>query len=453
MGTQASILVVDDDIVAAELLAEVLTKEGYDAQTATCGLDAVRMGEEKQFDVVITDLNMPDISGLDVLKAFKKSSPQTFTIVITAFGSFETAIKAIQNGAYDYISKPFKMDDIKQKVSAAIEQQRLLRKQMAPQEKSMTSLSFIIGNSPKMLEIYKLVAKVAGSDVTVLIQGESGTGKELVARAIHDNSPRAEKHYVAINCAALPETLLESELFGHAKGAFTGAMTDKKGLLEEADGGTCFLDEIGDMSLPLQTKLLRVLQDHEIRRVGGNQSVRVDIRVLSATNRDLAAMVKSGQFREDLYYRLNVVTIKLPALREHPEDISPLADHFLRKSNLKTNKNVRGISKEAMGLLMRYDWPGNIRQLENAIERAVALTTNAVLLPSDIPEELQQMEEAPKELLSGNFHTLEEIKKQYIQQVLKRTGGNQNLAAEILGINRKTLYRMLKEWEKEDKGS
>ncbi|WP_347275746.1 sigma-54 dependent transcriptional regulator [Candidatus Kuenenia sp.] len=442
------ILVVDDDPVAAELLTEVLEKEGYHTQMTCRGIDAVRMGETTPFDVVITDLKMPEMGGLDILKTFKRLHPQAITIVITAFGSFDTAVEAIRNGAYDYISKPFKIEEIKLKVQRCLEQRYLsAQKGNTAQEDFMEKISFgtIIGSSPKMLEIYKMIAKVAGSDVTVLIQGESGTGKELIARAIHDNSMRASKPYIAVNCAALPENLLESELFGYMKGAFTGALFDKKGLFEEADGGTCFLDEIGDMQLPLQAKLLRVLQEHEIRRLGGSHTLSVDLRIIAATNKDLGTMVKSGQFRDDLLYRFQVVTIALPPLRERPEDIPLLANYFLRKAAGKMKKDIYGISKEVMNVLIKYKWPGNIRQLKNVIEGSVVLTTHKILLLSDIPAELyQNNKDISIDASSNRFQTLEELKQYYVKQILEYTNGNQNMAADILGINRKSLYRMLK---------
>ncbi len=454
MADVPQILVVDDDAVAADLLREVLTKEGYRVQTTTQGSEAIRMGTLTPFDMVITDLKMPDVGGLEVVRAFRQKSPQTIMFVITAFGSFETAIKAIQNGAYDYISKPFKMDDIKVTVRRALEQQRLIRENLfLPREMAGDlPLEAVIGNSPKMLEIYKLVARVAGTDTTVLIQGESGTGKELIARAIHDHSRRAEQPYVAVNCAALPEGLLETELFGHTKGAFTGAWASKKGLFQEANGGTCFLDEVGDITPSLQTKLLRVLQTHEVRPVGGTEQIPVDVRILAATNKDLAALVKAGRFREDAFYRLHVVTINLPPLREHPEDILLLATHFLKRSCQRANKSISGISKEAMEVLTRYHWPGNIRQLENVIERAVTLTTNTVLVPSDVAEDLDQRAGSDSESASKTFFTLEEMKRQYVEQILDQTGGNQSKAAELLGINRRTLYRLGKRWERKKEG-
>lgn len=437
-----SILVVDDDIVAAELLSEVLTKEGYSVTVSTSGTEAVRAGEATFFDIVITDLKMPEFSGIDVLDAFKRMSPQTIVFVITAFGSFETAINAIQNGAYDYMVKPFKIDEIKTKVKRCIEQHRVIgSEQLAHHPPEDLTFKAIIGSSPKMLEVYKTVAMVASSDAPVLIMGESGTGKELIARALHEKSPRSGMPYVVVNCATFPENLLESELFGHIKGAFTNALMDKRGLFEEADGGTCFLDEIGDMPISLQVKLLRVLQTSEIRRIGGTTSTFVNVRFVAATNKHLPSMVKSKEFREDLFYRLHVITINLPPLRDHLDDIPLLAEHFFRKAVAKSKKDVRCISQEAMDVLASYNWPGNIRQLENTIERAIALTSNKALLVSDIPSEVLNKADAPN---GPEFPTLAEVKLEYIDEVLRHTNGNQKQAAEILGIDRKTLYRLLK---------
>ncbi|MBI3597764.1 MAG: sigma-54-dependent Fis family transcriptional regulator [Nitrospirae bacterium] len=455
MVASPRILVVDDDAVAADLLREVLTKEGYRVQTATQGSEAIQMATRIPFDMVITDLKMPDVGGLEVVRAFRQKSPQTIMIVITAFGSFETAIEAIQNGAYDYISKPFKIEDIKVTVQRALNQQRLIRENLFLPTDTAEDLPLetVIGNSPKMLEIYKLVARVARTDTTVLIQGESGTGKELIARAIHSHSHRAEKPYVAVNCAALPEGLLETELFGHTKGAFTGAWTNKKGLFLEAEGGTCFLDEIGDITPSLQAKLLRVLQEHEVRPVGGTETIRIDVRILAATNKDLETLVKAGRFREDAFYRLHVVTINLPPLRDHPEDIPLLANHFIKTACQHAKKSVSRISKEAMEILTHYHWPGNIRQLENVIERAVTLTTNNVLMPSDISEDLYSKEAVHPPSSSEALLTLEEMKRRYVEQILNQTGGNQSKAAEVLGINRKTLYRLSKHREQKSGGS
>lgn len=440
----ASILVVDDDMVAAELLSEVLLKEGYRVRITTEGRDAISLGESERFDIVITDLKMPDMNGLDVLNAFKRVSPHSVVIVITAFGSFDTAIDAIKNGAYDYMVKPFRIDEIKSKVKRCIEQQKVLLRSSNEEVPPPPPFKTIIGSSPMMLEIYKTVARASSSDAPVLIQGESGTGKELIARAIQENGPRAKMPYIVVNCATFPENLLESELFGHIKGAFTNALQDKRGLFEEADGGTCFLDEIGDMPISLQVKLLRVLQTSEIRRIGDTVSRNINVRFIAATNKDLRELVAAKEFREDLYYRLHVVTINLPPLRAHLEDVPLLVEHFFRKAVTKTKKDVRCISKEAMEILTSYHWPGNIRQLENTIERAIALTSNRALMVNDIPLELMHGNDRVKEKEIKGLPTLMEVKLDYIEKVLKETGGNQVKAAEILGIDRKTLYRLLK---------
>ncbi len=445
MPAQANVLVVDDDPVACDLLKEVLLKEGYVVDVAGGGREAIHKGKDILFDVVMADVRMPDVDGLEVLRTFKASSPDTIVIVMTAFGSVETAIEAIKEGAYDYVSKPFKIDEITIAIKRALERRRLIQENLRfrREMKEKHRVDRMVGTSAPMLEVYKAVARVAPSRSTVLIRGESGTGKELIARAIHYNSPRGDRPFVAIDCGALVETLLESELFGHVKGAFTGAISSKWGLFEQANGGTCFLDEIGDISLNTQAKLLRVLEEHEIKRVGGTDSVKVDVRVIAATNKDLEAMARAAKFREDLYYRLNVVTIALPPLRDRREDIPLLAVHFLRKYANENNKAISHVSAEAMTLLEEYSWPGNVRELENVIERAVTLTSNPVLLPEDLPPKL-------KEGLGGNEKgdrltrplTLREVERRHIQRVLREARGNKKLAAELLGINRRTLYRI-----------
>jgi len=444
----AKVLVVDDDSVACDLLSEVLSKEGYEVDVARGGQEAVKKGKEDVFDIVLADVRMPDLDGLGVLRAFKTSSPETIVIVMTAFGSIETAIEAIKEGAYDFVSKPFKLDEIKIVIKRALERRRLLQENLRFRSELKEKYSFehIVGSSSQMLEVYKAVARVAPSRSTVLIRGESGTGKELIAKAIHYNSPRSERPFVAIDCGALAEILLESELFGHVKGAFTGAISAKDGLFEQAHGGTCFLDEIGDVSLNTQGKLLRVLEEHEIRPVGGTESRKVDVRVIAATNKDLEAFVRAGKFREDLYYRLNVVSLVLPPLRERQEDIPLLATYFLRRYAEENNKKISHISQEAMVFLEAYDWPGNVRELENVIERAMALTPNPVLLPEDLPPKLQERFEGVEGELAGNLLSLREFERRHIQRVLRETKGNKKLAAELLGINRRTLYRMAKRY-------
>lgn len=443
--TPIHILVVDDDAVTCNLLEEVLTKEGYRVDKALSGQEAIQKGESQLFDVVLSDIRMTEVDGMAVLKAIKQRSPDTIVIMMTAFGSIETAIQAIKEGAFDYVSKPFKLDEIKLTIQRALEQRRLLKENILYRQELITKykLENIVGRSPQMLKIYKTIARVADSKSTVLITGESGTGKELIARAIHYNSSRAGKPFIAIDCSSLAENLLESELFGHVRGAFTGAIANKRGLFEEANSGTCFLDEIGDISLTMQAKLLRVLQEHEIKRVGGTETIKIDVRIIAATNKNLEELVAGKKFREDLFYRLNVVTIHLPPLRERAEDIPLLAEHFLSKFAMENNKPIPHISKDALDLLVRYNWPGNVRELENVIERAVTLSQRPLILPEDFPRRLRL--EKPSPLPSGILPSkipLSELEKLYIKKVLEETGGNKKKAAEILGIDRRTLYRM-----------
>jgi two-component system response regulator AtoC len=364
--------------------------------------------------------------------------------MMTAFGSIETAIGAIKEGAYDYVSKPFKLDEIKLTIRRALEQKRLVEENQLYRQELITKykLENIVGRSSGMLQVYKTIARVADSRSTVLITGESGTGKELIARAIHFNSSRAAKPFVAVDCGALAETLLESELFGHVRGAFTGAVVNKKGLFEEADGGTCFLDEIGDISAAMQAKLLRVLQEHEIKKVGGTDTIKIDVRIVAATNKNLEELVEEKKFREDLFYRLNVVTIHLPPLRERAEDIPLLADHFLRKYMGENKKNVSQISPEAMEFLLTYGWPGNVRELENVIERSVTLSHRSVILPDDLPRRIRAEKKGDLAQTLPSHLPLAELEKIYIQKILEEAGGKKKKAADILGIDRRTLYRM-----------
>ena len=444
MSPRVRVLVVDDDEVTCNLLDEVLSKEGYAVDKALDGQEAIDKGEHKSYDVVLTDIKMIGVDGLEVLRAYRQKSPQTIILMMTAFGSIETAIRAIKEGAYDYVSKPFKLEEIKLTIHRALEQNRLLQENLFYRQELLTKykLENIVGRSPQMLQIYKTIARVADTRSTVLIAGESGTGKELIARAIHFNSQRAPKPFVAVDCGSLAETLLESELFGHVRGAFTGAVASKKGLFEEADGGTCFLDEVGDISLSMQAKLLRVLQEHEIKRVGDTEIIKVDVRIVAATNKNLEQLVAEKKFREDLFYRLNVVSLQLPPLRERPEDIPLLAAHFLRKFAAENGKPVSQISQETIDLLAHYRWPGNVRELENVLERAVTLSHHSVILPEDLPRRLRAQ---PLETVTSSLPSqipLSELEKRYIQKVLEETGGNKKKAADILGIDRRTLYRM-----------
>jgi DNA-binding NtrC family response regulator len=454
----AKIFVVDDDVVARELLAEALKKEGYDVDAFSNGGDAIEQGRQTQVDLVLTDIRMGAVDGFAVLREFKRFSPDTPIVLLTAFGSLEGAVEAIKHGAYDYLAKPFNREDMKLVVQRSLEHCRLVRENERYRQDSrkredwsqqvQEELTQLVGRSPAMLEVYKLVAKVAQGRSTVLLEGESGTGKELIAKAIHGNSPRRDKPFVPVNCAALPDTLLESEMFGYEKGAFTGAAGAKAGLFEAANGGTLFLDEIGDLGAALQVKLLRVMQDQEVRRVGGTTSVKVDVRIIAATNRDLAALVKGGKFRDDLYYRLNVVRILLPALAERRDDIPTLAYHFLRKYAGSAGHRVKGFLPETLTLLTRYRWPGNVRELENAIERAVSLSHGPLLVPDDLPESIRNAEAGGVGSVESAGRgddallTLEEVEKRHLVKVLKEAKGNKVRAAKILGIDRRTLYRM-----------
>ena len=456
MSAATRVLVAEDDRVARDLLCEILRGEGYEVDAVDDGAGAiarVESGDEK-YDLVVSDVRMERSGGLDVLAAFTSKAPDTPVILITAFGDVAGAMEAIQRGAYDYVSKPFNIEELRLTVGRALERKRLVAEQKTVPSESKTHLQDIVGKSPVMLEVYKLVARVAGSTATVLVEGESGTGKELVARAIHTHSPRAGAPFVPVNCTALTESLLESELFGHAKGAFTGAVAAKRGLFEAANGGTMFLDEIGDMGPKMQAQLLRTLQDGEVRPVGGAEAIRVDVRLVCATNKDLDEEVKAGRFREDLYFRINVVTVHLPPLRERREDIPILVAHFLAKLARRERRAPAALSPEALKLLTGYTWPGNVRERENAIERAVAVAKGNVVLPSDLPPEVGGGAGTLAAAVAGagtateggiiaDRPTLAELERRYIQLVLAESAGNKKKAAEKLGIDRRTLYRAL----------
>lgn len=448
MFEESHILIVDDDKEMGELLKDFLVKENFSAQFTTSGNEALAWVRQADYDLLITDLRLEDINGLELLKKAREIRPTTAIIIITAFGSIESAVEAIKQGAFYYISKPFKMREILITVNMALEKRRLELENIKLRDELRRKYQFenIVGKSKKMQEVFELMKAVANNVSNVMIYGESGTGKELVAKAIHFNSPRRDKSFIPINCTAIPEGLLESELFGHVKGAFTGANLNKKGLFDKADGGTLFLDEIGDMGMGLQGKLLRVLQDKEVRPVGSITSTRVDVRIIAATNRDLIKEIKNRTFREDLYYRLNVIPIYLPALRDRIEDIPLLTDHFLKKFNQELNGTAESISKEAMEKLMKHSWPGNIRELENAIERAVALSKHKVIVPEDIPLIKGPNNDEIEQLRIDKAMTLEELEKRYISKVLGQTGGRKGKAAQILGIDRRTLYRKEKQY-------
>ncbi|MEB2284228.1 MAG: sigma-54 dependent transcriptional regulator [Myxococcales bacterium] len=438
----AHLLVIDDDAVTRELLTEVLQDEGYTVEACESGRAALTRTAKKSFDLAITDVRMPEMDGIAVTQALKTRQPELQVIVMTAFGSVETAVEAIRHGAFDYVSKPMNLDEIKSTVRRALTARNL--SEASPDGGlPIADTSVVVGRSSAMVEVYRTVARVATSPSTVLILGESGTGKELIAAALHRHSDRASRRFVAVDCGSLTDSLLESELFGYVRGAFTGAVGDKKGLFEEADGGTVFLDEIGDIGPSMQAKLLRVLQEYEIKRVGGQEWIRIDVRVVAATNRNLDQLVAEGTFREDLFYRLKVVTITLPPLRDRREDIPLLAGYFVRRHAARSNKAVSHITPDAMELLTSYPWPGNIRQLEHCVERAVALASGQVLTAEDLAPELRGSIDTT--LFRGS-PTLEEVKRRYLVHVLQETGGNISRAAAILGVERRSLQRMLRRY-------
>src|SRR5215471_17500115 len=446
------ILIVDDDEVSCQLFAETLEQEGYLVDQAHSGDEALALLRDNLHDLLVIDVRMPGLTGLQVTRTVHANQASLPIIVMTAFGSMETAIEAIHEGAFDFISKPMNLEEIKKTVSRALAQRALQdNAQTSSVEVKSEPPGTIIGKSPAVMEVYKTIARVAPTKSVVLILGESGTGKERIARAIHEHSPRANRPFVAVDCGALTETLLESELFGHVRGSFTGAIADKKGVFEEAQGGTCFLDEIGGISPRMQARLLRVLQEHEIRRVGGKEWVPVDVRVLAATNQNLPQAVSEGAFRQDLYYRLDVVSIAIPPLRERADDIPLLARHFLNHYNRESGKSVSAISDKAMKLLSAYRWPGNIRELEHAIEQAVALSYQPLLMPEDLPREVREPRHhhaSPNDPTAPYFNfpdtpSLEEIKKRYVNHVLQMTNGNVSATARILNVDRRSLYRML----------
>ena len=422
--------------------------EGWSVMSISDSLEASRVLRKEEFDVIITDLRMKGLKGLDLLEEARKMASLTPVIIITAFGTIESAIKAMKMGAYDYITKPFRTDEIVLTVKKALEN-RLLKKEVVRLKKEVESryhFHRLIGKSPSMQKIYDLIERISGSSYNVLITGESGTGKELVAKAAHYSGSRKGGPFVAVNCAAIPETLLESELFGYKKGAFTDAKTDKLGLLFQAAGGTVFLDEITEMPQVLQAKLLRVIEEREVRPLGGTSPYPLDVRIISSSNRDMNEVIRQGRFREDLYYRLKVIDIELPPLRERREDIPLLVEHFVARFGREPKKRVSGVSEEALNALISYAWPGNVRELENVIQRAITLCRHEVILPEDLPAPILQ---APKDDLFDKgireHYTMDQLEKEYVRRVLLEVGGNKSKAAQILGFDRKTLYRKLEE--------
>ena len=450
------ILVVDDELSMRELLEYMLNREGYQVTCAADGRKAIKLLEKNQYDLLLCDIKLGDISGLDVLRASKKNSQDTVVILISAYSSTETAVEAMNEGAYDYVPKPFDKDELLQTVAKALDIKTIEHEKelLDSQLKENMHFGLIVGSSPAMRHIYKLILQVAKTKTNVLITGESGTGKELIAKAVHQESDRSDQPFVVINCGGIPETLMESELFGHKKGSFTGATSDKKGLFEEAHKGTIFLDEIGELSLPIQVKLLRAVQEKVFKAVGGNEDITVDIRILSATNKNLEKEVIAGNFREDLFYRLNVIEIKVPPLRERKADLRSLAQYFLEKYSKEMGKEITKFSSYAIDMLNKYDFPGNIRELENLLERSVALSTTNIILPDSLALSMHKrrwiegfegrrfdLDEVSRGVSLDII--LEEIERAYLKKALDCSNGNKNKAAELLDISFRSMrYRL-----------
>ncbi|MHB8631637.1 MAG: sigma-54-dependent transcriptional regulator [Candidatus Limnocylindria bacterium] len=453
---QKTLLVADDDASIRSLLKQLLSDEGFAVIEASTGIEVVDKVKESSPDLVIMDVRMPELDGIEALSRVKATNPKTAVLIMTAFGSSNAAIRAMELGAFDYITKPFELDKISHSVKRVLDYQRLTQEVEVLRDEisSLVQTERIVGNSPAMQEVYKTIGKVAKADATVLITGESGTGKELVAEALHLNSNRRSGPMVKVSCAALPETLLEAELFGHEKGSFTGAMTQRRGRFEMADKGTIFLDEIGEMTMPTQTKLLRVLQERKIERIGSNLPIKVDIRIIVATNKDLQKQVEQSKFRDDLYYRLNVINIHMPPLRDRKEDIPSLVEHFLAKHRYSATAQPAAISEEAIRRLMEYNWPGNVRELENVIERAVVLSRGQIITSRELPfgdHEAGEGEdgegEADAKGDSSFFKkSVAQFEKDLIMKALRDANGNRSKAAEMLGIYRRLLYAKIKEY-------
>jgi two-component system response regulator AtoC len=436
--TKDGILVVDDEENMRRVLSQLLAKAGYTVHTASDAHDAMTVFRKQRIALVITDLVMPDVDGMTLLAKLKENEPSVPVIMITAYGTVDTAVAAMKKGAYDYVLKPFDNDEILYAVKKAIASEKYRGKKLY----RMKPGNLLIGASPKMKHIYELVDKIADSMATVLIYGETGTGKELVAREIHNRSARSEGPFISVNCAALPDTLLESELFGYERGAFTGAVNSKPGRFELAAGGTILLDEIGDMSMLMQTKLLRVLEDKSVTRLGGTKSNEIDVRIITATNKEIEHACKNNEFRQDLYFRINVLNLKIPPLREHKEDIVDIARYFVEYYCKRDNRPARALTEDSIASMLAYDWPGNVRELENVIERAVVLSANDNIIPADLG--FQPIEQASESSLKSSVRsTTAEIEKQAIVRTLRETGGNRSKAARKLGISRRTLINKI----------
>ena len=441
MHEDMKVLAVDDDPVTCSILQRILNKCACKHEIMRSGPEALQRIEKEKYDLLITDLKMPDVDGIALLKEVRKKSTGTLVIMITGFSTVESAVEAMKLGAYDYIRKPIDPDELLLVIERALENKMLLNENRLLKEELAGRFSFesIIGRHPGILQVLDLVKKVSQSMSNVIIRGESGTGKELIARAIHYNGPRRKNRFIAVNCGAIPDNLLENELFGHEKGAFTGAYEQKKGLIEAADGGTLFLDEIGNISEPMQVRLLRVIQERSFFRIGGTREVNVDVRFICATNQDIERLVEEGRFREDLFHRLNVITISLPPLRERREDMPLLISHFIKKFNHYYGKEIKGVTEDALKVLVNYNWRGNIRELENVIERAMTLMDGDMITVSNLPDYIFARDETRE--IKRMIPTLREMEKMHILHVLKETGGDRARAAEMLGIDKTTLWR------------
>ncbi|MBC7372099.1 MAG: sigma-54-dependent Fis family transcriptional regulator [Bdellovibrionaceae bacterium] len=453
---KARILVVDDEESIREFLEIMLKKEGYEITLAEDGQKAKELLAKKSFDMIISDLQMPNVTGIELLKHVKETSPDIVFMMITAFGTTETAVEAMKIGAYDYITKPFKIDEVRLNIQNALRSKNLEVENKSLKKELVKEYSFqnMVGNSPAMHQIFDLIKRVSQTPTNVLITGESGTGKEVIAKAIHYNGPLKDRPFVTVNCGAIPENLMESEMFGHKKGSFTGAVMDKAGLFEVADTGSLFLDEVGELPLTIQVKLLRAIQERMIRRVGATDDNKVEVRIIAATNRNLEDMVAKGTFRQDLYYRLNVIGIRSPALRERREDVPLLANHFLKKYNLKMNKTIGGISTEAMEILKKYDYPGNVRELENLLERTVALEGGSMVLPESLPPMVNTV--SGRKMASSNEieigdegveldKVMGQIEKELLIKAIHSAGGVKKRAAKLLHISFRSMrYRIEK---------
>ncbi|MBA2882931.1 DNA-binding NtrC family response regulator [Desulfosalsimonas propionicica] len=450
--TASRVLIVDDDQVARKNLVRIFSRQGYDVLQAGSGTEAVRQVSEGGIDLVITDLVMDEMNGLELLSRIRDTDPAIEVIVVTAYASIATAIEATKKGAYHYLEKPFRPEAVTHLAQQAIEKSRLRKKvsELETRLQSHRREPALIGESPEIREVVNVSRQVAKTDCNVLITGESGTGKELAAQTIHYHSGRRDKNFLAVNCGAFTEDLLANELFGHEKDAFTGASTARAGLLETASGGTLFLDEIGDMPLSMQVKVMRALEEQKVIRVGGNQPVPVDVRIIAATNKDLKKALSAGFFRQDLYFRLKVISIYIPPLRERKRDIPLLAHFFLTRAANKTDKKFTGFSKQAMDALLNYDFPGNVRELENIVERAAAMARDQEIQTEDLPPDISEMEVFSFSRPDAGIKSLEEIKQDYIQWVLNKSGRNKTRAAQLLGINRASLWRHLRRNEIED---